>query len=266
MSLPRMSLHVGDYLKDTTHLDATMHGAYLLLIMHYWAKGSLPDDDVQLAMIARMSLTRWRKARPILQAFFYDGWRHKSVERESAEAIERYEKYARAGRASAQVRAAKKSEHRSKDVCNDDGNERPQSFEQPRTDNQEGEGDSAPARALADPVPSPEAFELAGAYRKAVGVDPDDPQWVGLLYTAQLWVTRGYDRAALLAFGSALAARYGPKPMSYHAKAIENEMNSAKKTGASNAQNRHGSPLGGGANGSGFASAAIFHARAASET
>jgi hypothetical protein len=29
---------------------------------------------------------------------------------------------------------------------------------------------------------------------------------------------------------------------------------------------RHGSPLGGGANGSGFASAAIFHARAASET
>jgi len=117
MSLPRMSLHVGDYLKDTTHLDATMHGAYLLLIMHYWAKGSLPDDDVQLAMIARMSLTRWRKARPILQAFFYDGWRHKRVERESAEAIERYEKYARAGRASAQVRAAKKSEHRSKDVC-----------------------------------------------------------------------------------------------------------------------------------------------------
>ena len=40
MSLHRMSLHVGDYLKDTTHLDATLHGAYLLLIMHYWAKGS----------------------------------------------------------------------------------------------------------------------------------------------------------------------------------------------------------------------------------
>jgi hypothetical protein len=123
----------------------------------------------------------------------------------------------------------------------------------------------APAR---DPMPSPEAFGLAAAYRKAVGVDPDDPQWVGLPYTAQVWVTRGYDGAAVLAFGSALAARYGPKPMSYHAKAIENEMNSVKKAGASNAQNRHGSHTRGGTNGTGggFASAAIFHARAASET
>jgi uncharacterized protein YdaU (DUF1376 family) len=241
MSLPRMSLHVGDYLKDTTHLDATLHGAYLLLIMHYWAKGSLPDDDVQLAMIARMSPTEWRKARPILQAFFYDGWRHKRIEREIADAIERYEKFARAGRASGQAREAKKNEHRSNDVGNDVGNERPQSFEQPRTDNQERrEGDSEHAR---EPVLSPDAFELAAAYRKAAGVDPDDPQWVGLPYTAQLWITRGYDGASILAIGSALAARYGPKPMSYHAKAIENEMNSVQKAGASNAQNRHGSHL-----------------------
>jgi hypothetical protein len=117
-------------------------------------------------------------------------------------------------------------------------------------------------------VPSQGAFELAAAYRKATGVDPDDPQWVGLPYTAQVWVTRGYDGAAVLAVGSALAARYGPKPMSYHAKAIENEMNSARKAGASNAHNRYGGHAGGGANGTrgGFASAAIFHARAASET
>ena len=54
MSLPRMPLHVGDYLKETTHLDATLHGAYVLLIIDYWVKGSLPDDDVQLARIARM--------------------------------------------------------------------------------------------------------------------------------------------------------------------------------------------------------------------
>jgi uncharacterized protein YdaU (DUF1376 family) len=100
----------------------------------------LPDDDVQLATIARMSPTQWRKARPILQAFFYDGWRHKRIEREIAEANERYEKFARAGRASAQVRAAKKNEHRSNDVGNDLEDERPQSFEQPRTDNQEKRG------------------------------------------------------------------------------------------------------------------------------
>jgi Protein of unknown function (DUF1376) len=58
MSLPKMSLHIGDYLRETMHLSATLHGAYLLLIMHLWAKGSLPDDDVQLAMIKPM-VSRW---------------------------------------------------------------------------------------------------------------------------------------------------------------------------------------------------------------
>jgi hypothetical protein len=142
--------------------------------------------------------------------------RHKRIEREIAEAIERYEKFARAGRASAEARAGKKNEHRSNDVGNDVGNERHQSFEQPIPDHQEvREGDNAPTRAYArGPVPSPKAFVLAAAYRKAVGVDPDDPQWVYLPYTAQVWVTRGYDGAAVLAFGSVLAARYGPKPMS----------------------------------------------------
>ena len=238
-----MSLHVGDYLKETMHLDSTLHGAYLLFILHLWAKGTLPDDDVQLAMIARMSPTQWRRARPILQAFFCDGWRHERTEKDIAAATENYKKYARAGRASGQARAAKKNEHRSNDVSNDVGNERPQSFEQPRTDNQEvREGDGARAR---DPV-SPEAFELATAYRKAINVDPDDPRWIGLPYTAQVWVARGYNRTVVLAVGSALAARYGP----------------------SNARNRQGGHAGGGTNGtdSGFATAAIFHARAASET
>jgi uncharacterized protein YdaU (DUF1376 family) len=266
MSLPRMPLHIGDYLKDTTHLNATLHGAYLLLIMHYWAKGGLPNDDAQLATIARLSLAQWRKVRPVIQAFFYDGWRHKRVEREIAEAAERYEKFARAGRASGQARATKKNEHRSNDVVN----ESQQSFEQPIPDNQEvRERDGAPARAhAAELAPSPEAFDLATAYREAIGVDADDPQWARLPYTAQVWVTRNYDRAAVLAFGSTLAARYGPKPISYHAKAIENEMSSAKKPGVTYAQNRQGSRARNSTNGTGggFASAAVFHARAAGET
>jgi uncharacterized protein YdaU (DUF1376 family) len=268
MSLPKMPLHIGDYLKETTHFGAAEHGAYLLLIMHYWAKGSLPDDDVQLARITRMSLGQWRKARPTIQSFFHDGWKHQRIDEEIVAATERYEKFAKAGRESGKVRAAN-NEHRSNEAMNDVGNEWPQSFKQPITGSQEeGEGDSAGAGAGAlDPVPSPEAIKLAAAYREAIGILPDDPQWAGLPYTAQVWLTRGYECAAVLAFGSALAARYGPKPMKYHATAIENEMDVVRKTGAGNAQNRHDSGTRFRANGTGgFARAAVKHARAASES
>ena len=78
-SPPWMPLYIGDYRADTTHLNAALHGAYLLLVMHYWQQGGLPDDDEQLAGIACMSIGQWRENRPVIRPFFGEGWRHKRI-------------------------------------------------------------------------------------------------------------------------------------------------------------------------------------------
>lgn len=82
MLRPWMPLYVGDYLADTGHLSTVQHGAYLLLILHYWAKGELPDDDLQLANIVHLSPDEWHEHKPVLQAFFFDGWKHRRLEAE----------------------------------------------------------------------------------------------------------------------------------------------------------------------------------------
>ena len=92
-----MPLYVGEYLADTGHLTTTQHGAYLLLLMHYWRKRELPTDDKQLAAIAKLPLRIWLDIKETIQAFFYDGWRHKRVELEFQRRMEVSEKRAAAG-------------------------------------------------------------------------------------------------------------------------------------------------------------------------
>lgn len=92
-----MPLYVGDYLADTGHLNTTQHGAYLLLMMHYWKKGELPDDDKQLAAIAKLPLRIWLDSRETLQAFFYEGWHHKRIDEELSRMQEKTNRRAAAG-------------------------------------------------------------------------------------------------------------------------------------------------------------------------
>jgi Protein of unknown function (DUF1376) len=66
MKRPWMALYVGDYLGDTGHLTTAQHGAYLLLMMHYWRKGELPYDDRQLSKITKLPLKTWCEYRPYL--------------------------------------------------------------------------------------------------------------------------------------------------------------------------------------------------------
>lgn len=92
-----MPLYVADYLADSGHLTTTEHGAYLLLIMHYWRMGSLPIHDGQLARIAKCSIKEWKKLAPTLQSYFHSGWCHKRIDAEIENARLKYESRRKAG-------------------------------------------------------------------------------------------------------------------------------------------------------------------------
>lgn len=83
-----MPMWIADYVMDTRGLHATQHGMYLMLLFHYWHAGSLPCEDDALAVIACCSKEEWHKHKPVVQKFFYDGWKHKRVEEELAQVVE----------------------------------------------------------------------------------------------------------------------------------------------------------------------------------
>ena len=86
--LPFMPLETGEYLASTAHLTAEQHGNYLLLRIHYWNNGGLPNDDVQLAAIARVTAKRWMAVRPTLAAFFGPNWiGHDYLDRQRARCL-----------------------------------------------------------------------------------------------------------------------------------------------------------------------------------
>lgn len=104
-----MPIYWGDYAKDTGHLGAVHHGAYLMLIKHYWTQAApLPNDDNQLWRIACVdSLAQWRKIKPIVLAFFdsNDGLlRHGRVDEELAKAEGNVERRAEMARRAAGAR------------------------------------------------------------------------------------------------------------------------------------------------------------------
>jgi len=70
MSRAWIAFYIGDYLKDTQALSTEQHGAYLLLLMECWQKGSIPLDAASRASIARVPLSRWKKISPPVDAFF----------------------------------------------------------------------------------------------------------------------------------------------------------------------------------------------------
>lgn len=84
-----MRLNIGDFLADTMHLSTLQNGIYLLLIMHYFKRGPLPDDRRVLARISKVSPRAWAREAPAILALFRreEGHLvHKRIDAERAEA------------------------------------------------------------------------------------------------------------------------------------------------------------------------------------
>lgn len=65
-----LPLHVGDFVSDTLHLTTLQKGVYLMLIMHYWKRRELPNDDRVLAHIAGLSLSQFQRVGDAVKALF----------------------------------------------------------------------------------------------------------------------------------------------------------------------------------------------------
>lgn len=90
-------LYPGDYLRDTTRLSMVEHGAYLRLLMTYYAEEMpLPSDEAELFIVAgAVSSIEKAAVRKVADRFFpvaEDGCRHNTrADREIAKAQKRIE-------------------------------------------------------------------------------------------------------------------------------------------------------------------------------
>lgn len=93
---PYMPLFTDALLGDTLHLSTAEFGAYCLILFATWSNGgkALPDDDVELARVCRVSRQKWLSLRKNVKGFFdiSDGFLHqKRLEKEWAYVQQRIE-------------------------------------------------------------------------------------------------------------------------------------------------------------------------------
>lgn len=91
-----MPLYVNDYLGDTAHLSTVEHGAYFLLMMHYWKKNFLTGDLSRLLSITKIPADDSTVLMGVLEEFFHyepieDKWYHSRIDKEIANAESRRE-------------------------------------------------------------------------------------------------------------------------------------------------------------------------------
>lgn len=209
-----MPIHIGDYKRDTGHLRALEHGAYLMLLFHHWSTGSLPDNDRQLSAIACMTPSEWKRAKPILEKFFKPGWVHPRVLVDLQEANESYQKLASAGSKGGKARAENK--RRLSEATSDACSDATASLKQPITDNQKedriGDARERPSSFTEGSKALASAFWKALGFESALAVHPD---YAGTDWRAIEWEKAGWTIDLI----DAETRRIGPdKPLTYYEK------------------------------------------------
>ena len=108
-----MKFYVSDYIADTMHLSTVEHGAYFLLICHYWqTQKPLMDDDKKFCLITKLSTKQWKKIKDNLATFFQideHGWSHRRLTDEIKRASFAFEERQKKGQNAAQKRWNKKA-------------------------------------------------------------------------------------------------------------------------------------------------------------
>ncbi len=70
-ALPWMPVDIGDHLADHAQLTTEQHGAFFLLVMYQWRRGTIPAVPSDLAQICRCTVSVWlRRLAPALLPLF----------------------------------------------------------------------------------------------------------------------------------------------------------------------------------------------------
>jgi len=212
-----MPFYIADYLRDTRHLTAAEHGAYLLLIMQYWTAGSLPKEDSRLARIACMSEQEWSDARPVIEELFQPGWRHKRIDDELEKSAEKYDRRSEAGKRGGTAKQnPSNAQAKPEQTPLENPSNAQASSSQPQPPDRIGD-----ARASGQSHFTEGSKALASAFWKALGFETPlaiPPEFAGADWRAIEWEKRGWT-VDLIEVEARKLARDSPlKPLSYFEK------------------------------------------------